>query len=88
MICGLHSPDSVYSIHLCFHPLPPPPTLSTLFFHLNPLSPHYSLGMTPVASKLTEFSLAKKTDNQNPIIDGMNISPHPTPHSDTDKSTL
>jgi hypothetical protein len=26
-------------------------------------------GMTPVASKLTEFSLAKKTDNQNPIID-------------------
>ena len=59
-------------------PLPPPLSLSLSLCLPASLSPLSSLlspppGMTPVASKLTEFSLAKKTDNQNPLINGMHI---------------
>lgn len=47
----------------CFLPLPPP-----IPFHL-------PLGMSPVASKLSEFSLAKKMDSTNTLVDGKPICP-------------
>lgn len=64
--------SSISQLTQCFLPL------SHSLISLTLLSLPAVLGMSSVASKLSEFSLAKKMDSTNTLVDGKHTSPPDT----------